>query len=339
MPAEWAKHERCLMSFPARDYWSGAANFEDVRREWAGVANAIARFEPVLMIVAPGMSNTAKNLLDPSIEILELPVDDAWMRDNGPIFVQNSVQREAIHFGFNAWGEKFPPWDKDAQVAALILSHLNVPRRVSSMILEGGSIIVDGEGTLITTEQCLLHPNRNPGMSKSQIETELNHQLGVEKIIWLPFGHFEDAHTDGHIDGVLAYLAPAKVIVQTCTDRSHPDFERLNANLRVLQEQTDARGRNFEVIQMPYYPRFSVGGKEEMVSYVNLYLANGVGGKAAIVPTANHKFDAVFLEMLSEHLPGFEMVGVPSQLIAYGGGGPHCITQQIPALEILGGQQ
>ncbi len=188
MPAEWSRHERCLMSFPARDYWTLVADFEAARREWAGVANAIARFEPVLMVTAPGSGKTAKAYLEPSIEILELPVDDAWMRDNGPIFITNANKREAVHFGFNAWGEKFPPWDKDEKLAGLLLEHLNIAKRVSKMILEGGSIVVDGEGTLITTEQCLLHPNRNPGMQKSEIETELKRQLGVEKIIWLPYG-------------------------------------------------------------------------------------------------------------------------------------------------------
>jgi agmatine deiminase len=332
MPAQWEAHERCLMSWPSRDYWQGVASFDDACREWAGVANAVARFEPVLMIAAPGTGARARTFLDPTVEVIELPVNDAWMRDNGPIFVTSATRREAVHFGFNGWGQKFPPWEQDAAVAALVLEHLGVPKRSSSMVLEGGSVLVDGQGTLITTEQCLLHPNRNPNMSKDAIEAELKRQLGVTKVIWLPYGHVEDRHTDGHVDGVLAYLAPGRVMVQTCDDPAHPDHHRLRENLRVLRETTDARGRVFEVIEMPYYPYFHLGDHQDMVSYVNFYRANGLGGHGAIVPLAGHEFDNAFLALLRAWLPGVEVVGVPARLIAYGGGGPHCITQQVPVL-------
>ena len=333
MPAEWELHERCLMSWPSRDYWDNTELFARAKLEWAAVANAIARFEPVLMIAAPGMATEARGHLEPNTKVLELPLDDAWIRDNGPIFVLGpDGQREGLHFGFNAWGKKFPPWDRDADLARPLLEHLGIPRRVSRLILEGGSIIGDGQGTLIVTEQCLLHSNRNPNWSSDQIERELIERFAVTKVIWLPFGHADDAHTDGHVDGVLAYLAPAKVLVQVCHDRNHPDHERMRRNLRVLRETTDARGRPFEIIELPFYPRFEVAGLRDMVSYVNLYIANGPGGCGVIVPLANSAMDPQALEIIQNAMPGFEVVGVPGQMIALGGGGPHCITQQVPAV-------
>lgn len=333
MPAEWAFHERCLMSWPSRNYWGSQAAFEEALKEWAAVANAVACFEPVTMVVAPNTPLRVRSLLDDAVELLEFPVDDAWMRDNGPIFVVNDQgQREAVHFRFNAWGGKFPPWDKDEQLAQLLLQHLGVPRRVSELVLEGGSIVVDGEGTLITTEQCLLHRNRNPTWSKAEIEAELMHQLGVSKVVWLPFGHSEDRHTDGHVDGILAYLAPGKVLLQTCSDPAHPDYPLMQANLEVLRSSSDARGRQFEVIEMPLYPYFEAGGVRDMVCYCNFYTAHGRGGKGIVLPVAQHAMDEKALEILAAAMPGYEVVRVPGQMLAIGGGGPHCITQQMPAV-------
>jgi agmatine deiminase len=326
MPAEWEPHERCLMAWPTRaSLWH---DIEEARREDAGVANAIAAFEPVLMVVDPGEAGPARRRLASAVELVELPIDDSWMRDNGPIFVRNEAgDRAGVHFRFNAWGERFPPWDRDAAVGEPLLEHLGIARIASPMVLEGGSISVDGHGTLITTEQCLLNPNRNPGLSRDQIEAELRARLGVETIVWLPYGHAEDRHTDGHVDGVCVFLRAGVVLAQTCHEPGHPDAERMAANRAVLAAARDARGRPLEVVELPHYPYVDAGGVRLSVSYANLYLANG----GAVVPLAGHRYDAEVLELVATALPEREAVGVPARTIASGGGGVHCITQQVPA--------
>ncbi len=326
MPAEWAEHQCCLMSWPSNiNFWG--KHFDDIQAEYAKVANAIAAFEPVLMIATPTTSKLARKLCDSNVRILELPLNDSWIRDNGPIIVQDTRgQRLGLHFGFNSWGEKFPPFDKDAALPEPLLEHLGIPRRVSPLILEGGSIAVDGQGTLITTEQCLLNKNRNPNWTQAQIEAELKTQFGVEKVIWLPYGHYFDAHTDGHIDGILGYVRPGAVIVQTQNNPNHPDYERLGKNMEILRNTTDARGRKLEIIELPIYPEFQFEDTHDAICYANFYIANG----GVIVPTGDLEEDEEALKIIRKAMLGYEVVGVPAKLIAYGGGGPHCITQQVP---------
>lgn len=327
MPAEWEPHAATLMAWPARrDLWGPA--WEQAQTEYAGVANAIADHEPVLMIVAPGGSTAARGLLTGAVELLEAPIDDSWLRDNGPIIVLDEAgDRVGVHFTFNSWGGKYLPFDRDAAVAGPILEHLGIPRERSAMVLEGGALTVDGEGTLITTEQCLLHPNRNPGMSREQIEDELRDRLGVETIIWLPFGQADDQDTDGHVDGVATYARPGVVLVQTAPDPDHADHERMQANLEVLRGTHDARGRTLEVIELPAFSAAEVNGAELSVPYLNIYIANGV----VIVPLGLHPSDEEALAIIATAFPDRDIVGVPANTIAYGGGGPHCITQQVPA--------
>jgi agmatine deiminase len=327
MPAEWEPHEACLMAWPTRrELWAGMLDVAE--REYAGVANAIAAFEPVRMVVLPETAGRARRLLSAEIELVELPLDDSWLRDSGPIFVRGSAgQRAAVDFRFNSWGERFAPWDRDAALGERLLDRLGVERIASEMVLEGGSITVDGEGTLITTEQCLLNPNRNPLMGREEIEAELRRTLGAETVIWLPFGHAEDAHTDGHVDGVCTLVAPGVVVVQSCEDPAHPDYARMRANRAVLDSARDHAGRPLRVIEIPFYPYGDLGGHRTSVSYVNFYVANG----AAIVPVAETAIDRLALEILAEAMPGREVVGVPARCIAFGGGGVHCITQQMTA--------
>jgi agmatine deiminase len=314
------------MAWPTKPEFWGAV-FDRARREFAGVADAIAAFESVIMVAAPGSSGDVRRAVTTEIEVVELPIDDSWMRDSGPIFVlDGNGARAAVDFRFNSWGERFIPYDDDARVSERILGELGVQRIASEMVLEGGSIAVDGEGTLITTEQCLLSQNRNPSLSRGEIEDELKRRLGVRKIVWLPYGHADDAITDGHVDGVCAFVAPGRVIVQTCEDGSHPDYVRMAANLEVLRRSRDATGHKLEIIEMPLYPRIEVGGQRTTVSYVNFYIANG----GVIVPFADHPLDEAAREIISGAFPDHEVVGVPAAAIAFGGGGVHCITQQLP---------
>ena len=321
MPAEWEPHEACLMEWPTitrSAFW--ADRFDEAKHDYAEVANAIAAYEPVVMVCDPDQASEARSLCADAVEILPLPIDDSWMRDNGPIFVRDAAGRVAlVHFGFNSWGEKFAPWDRDAEVPAHIASHLGMRRYRTEQVLEGGSFFVDGEGTLLTTEQCLLNPNRNPTISREEIERGLRDYLGVEEIVWLGLGHSSDRDTDGHIDGILIYVEPAKVALLAPEDPGDPDHDSGRDNLERLRRARDAKGRSFEVIPFETTPTGAV-------PYLNVYLANG----GAIVPIAERPEDEEALERIAKLLPDREIVPVAGNCLTYGGGGPHCITQQRP---------
>ncbi|MEU8762678.1 agmatine deiminase family protein [Streptomyces sp. NPDC048659] len=329
MPAEWSAHEGCLMAWPTRpDLWGSV--LADVKEEYANVARAIAAFEPVTMVAPPGHGDDARTWCGPEITVVELPVDDSWFRDSAPLFVLDAEGRRAgVDFRFNAWGRKHHPYDSDDRISALLLDHLGVERIGSEMILEGGAITVDGEGTLITTEQCLLHPNRNPGMNRDEIEAELISRLGVRKVVWLPYGGLLDTETDGHVDGVCAFAAPGKVVVSLPEDPAHPDYARMRANRAVLEATTDAQGRRLEIVDVPQTAFVDMADGRVEVSYLNYYVANG----GVVVPVAGLPEDDAALAVIAEAYPGRKVVGVRALAIAFGGGGVHCITQQIPAAQ------
>jgi agmatine deiminase len=197
------------------------------------------------------------------------------------------------------------------------------------MVLEGGSIAVDGTGTLVTTEQCVLHPSRNPEMSRADIEAEWGRTLGVDTVVWLPWGVVEDTHTDGHVDNVCAFVRPGVVIMQTSDDPTDPNHDRMNANLEVMRAAVDATGNAIEVIPLPHAAHIEFDGGPLRVSYLNFYIANG----GVVVPTADHPNDADALAIVADAFPEREVVGVTSRVLAYGGGGIHCITQQVPSID------
>ncbi|HEY2316733.1 MAG TPA: agmatine deiminase family protein [Solirubrobacteraceae bacterium] len=320
-PAEWEPHERTLMGWPCRtELWG--ETMDQARADYATVANAIAAFEPVTMIANPGGDAAdARAACAGNVEILELPLDDSWLRDFGPIYVvdEEGGSRQAVHFGFNAWGEKFSPWDRDAAVGRLVAEHLGDPVVEGGMVLEGGSILTDGVGTLLTTEQCLLNPNRNPAMSREEIEGVLGARLGVQEILWLGMGLLEDRDTDGHVDLIAAFTRPGEVLLQVVGEEN-PNHANCQRNLSVLVSH------GVQVIEMPYLPYATVAGEEIAASYLNFYLCNG----GVIVPVAGADCDGAALEIIAGCYPGREVVHVPGLVLAYGGGGPHCITQQVP---------
>jgi agmatine deiminase len=326
MPAEWAPHERTLMAWPVRlDLWN--ESLAQARADYAQIAQAIAAFEPVLMVAPPGAGAEVTDRCGAGVEVVELPIDDSWLRDNGPIGVTDgSGGRAAVDFGFNAWGGKFPPWDADAALSEALLDRLGIDRFAAPIVLEGGSIAVDGEGTLIATEQCLLHPTRNPDLERSDIERVLHDYLGIETFVWLPNGLLEDHDTDGHVDNVAAFVRPGVVIAQTAPDG--PNHELMSANLDVLRSARDARGRELEVIEIDVLPTTAVRGDVGVAPYVNFYVCNG----AVIVPVCGDDLDrdAETVARIGA-LYGREGVAVPGATLAEGGGGVHCITQQVPA--------
>jgi agmatine deiminase len=322
MPAEWAPHERTIMCWPAREsLWR--ERFAAAEAEYAAVANAIAAFEPVLMTADPRFAAAARRLCGDGVEVVELPLDDSWARDSGPIFVTDGAGgRAGVQFGFNGWGGKFEPYDDDAAFATRVLDALGVERRdATHLVLEGGSITVDGEGTLITTEQCLFEEHRNPALSREQIEAELRAQLGAERVVWLGLGLAEDYDTDGHVDNICAFVAPGRVVLQTVTDESNPNFEPCRENLERLREA------GLDVVELPWLPYVEGEEPAVVVPYTNFYVCNG----GLIVPTRGEETDAGALALLESLFPGREAVAVPGETLALGGGGVHCITQQVPA--------
>jgi agmatine deiminase len=323
MPAEYAPHERTLMAWPARaDMWG--EHFEAAKADYAEIANAIAAFEPVLMVADPSQRKQARAACGDGVVVSEIPIDDSWMRDAGPIFVLDGAgSRAGVDFGFNAWGQKFEPYDKDAEVAARLLERLREERiDARDLIIEGGSITVDGEGMLIATEQTLLHPSRNPGLSRDQIARRLQEVLGVHTVVWLGHGLVEDHDTDGHVDNVCAWIRPGRVLAQTVADEANPNWRRTRENVDRLQ------AAGLEVVELPLLPYVDHDGPPTVVPYTNFYLCNG----AVIVPVAGQETDAEAMALLGGLYPGREVVPVPGVTLALGGGGVHCITQQIPAI-------
>jgi agmatine deiminase len=325
MPPEWAPHERTLMAWPCRrELWDG--QMEAAKAESAGVANAVAAFEPVTMVARDGADAAeARAALAGNVEVLELPIDDSWLRDNGPIFVVDDVaaptRRVGVHWGFNAWGDKFTGYANDAAVGGLLAERLG-DVVTAPMVLEGGSIIVDGSGTLVTTEQCLLHPNRNPQLGREEIEQHLRDYLGVTNVVWLGRGLVEDRDTDGHVDLIAAFIAPGRLLLQSAAPGT-PNHDNMAENRRI------AEAAGLEVVDFPPLAYTTVGGEEIVASYMNLYMGEGF----VVVPTAGQAdLDEEALARLRAAYSGKEVVGVPGVTHAFGGGGPHCITQQVPAL-------
>lgn len=325
MPGEWAPHTCCWMAWPCREgLWSDdAATMQD----YANVANAIARFELVKMLVPPHKLSDASRLLGDNVELVEMGIDDSWARDSGPNFLVGGEKLAGSDWLFNAWGEKYHPYDQDARMAERILDLAGADRFSSWLVAEGGGVTVDGEGTIITTESCFLNKNRNPGRTRQEIENELCRTLGSTKVIWIP-GDPEETETDGHIDGIAAFIEPGRVLVEVNPDKTDPHCAVGVANTNALAGQTDARGRKLElefIDEGIYHDGIWNGGCS---SYINTYLANG----GVIVPGYEYDRDASAVETYRRLYPDREVVQVPINSLALGGGGVHCVTQQQPLL-------
>ena len=321
MPAEFATHERTLMAWPRRkELWGsemGAA-----KHEYATTANAIAAFEPLTMVCADAgdAAQARAALTRDNTEIIEIEIDDSWVRDSGPIFVlAPDGARIGVHFGFNAWGEKFSPWAADEAAGGILAARYGDRTVDVPLVLEGGSIAVDGAGTLVTTEQCLLHPSRNPSLDREAIEGHLRDQLGVEQVVWLGQGLMEDRDTDGHVDLIAAFTPSGALMLQSVPE-NNPNHEACAEN------HARAQASGIEVIDFPLLAYADVGGENVVASYLNLYVCNG----AVVVPVTGARGDGDALVRIAAAFADREVVAVPGATLAYGGGGPHCITQQVP---------
>lgn len=325
MPAEWAPHELSVVAWPQREEaWRGTT-IEAARDTHTAVVDAISQFEPVLLVADPSQADDARSrVASENVEVLPVSLDDSWIRDSGPIIVTDGrSNRAGVDFRFNAWGEAFKPYYNDAAISAAILSHLDIDRIAQPVVLEGGSIAVDGEGLLATTEQCLLDPTRNPELDREKIEEAVCGPLGADRMIWLDQGLLEDADTDGHVDNICAFVEPGKAMLQT-VDESDPNWEGTRENLRRLTEA------GIETTEWELLPRIERDdGEPVVVPYMNFYIVNG----GLIVPIGgiDSDMDDEALRRLSDLFPGREAVGIDARVLALGGGGIHCITQQIPA--------
>ncbi len=329
MPAESAPHERTVLCWPTRRSLYGAL-LPEAERAHAEVASTIAHFEPVTMIAPPHAAERAAERCGSHVEVVELETDDSWFRDTGPIYVlsHDGTQRLALDWTFNSWGEKYRPWERDAALARAWAEHAGDDVRSVPMVLEGGSIAVDGDGTLVTTTQCLMHPNRNPQSTRAEIESLLRDELGVDVVLWLPHGLALDDDTDGHVDNVAAFARPGVLVVQGCADGVEADHLRAAVNRRCAAGSIDAGGRPIEVVEVPVLPFTEVAGRRVAVPYLNYYVGNGF----VVVPVCGHDADADMVALVGEQYPNREVIALDvGSILAYGGGGIHCITQQVPA--------
>ncbi|MEZ5178773.1 MAG: agmatine deiminase family protein [Acidimicrobiales bacterium] len=260
--------------------------------------------------------------------MVALPIDDSWLRDTGPTYVREGDRRIALDWTFNGWGGKFSPIDADVELARAWASHAGHEVRSVPLVFEGGSVAVDGAGTAVTTVQCLLHPNRNPRLTRAEIEVVVAEQLGLGAMVWLPHGLALDDDTDGHVDNVAAFARPGLLVVQGCDDPDEEDRLRLDVNRRCAAGTLDARGEPIEVVEVPVLPFAELDGERVAVPYLNYYVGNGF----VLVPTCGHPADDDMVAIIAATHPGREAVALDvGAILALGGGGIHCITQQVPA--------
>ncbi len=324
---EFEPHERTWMIWPHRtDQYE--ERLAPMQGEFLNIVAAISQFEPVTVIAHPKQLSTARARIGNAAEVISMPVDDFWARDCGPSFMVGSNGKMAgINWNFNAWGGKHSPWVNDNELARRMIEREGAEILNSWMTCEGGSLCCDGDGTLIITETSLLNPNRNPGVNKALAEMELKALLGLEKVVWLP-GDPMDKETDGHIDGMCAYVRPGVVLFETNPDNSDPHSRILKENLRCLLSQTDARGRAFEVLPLQEAIDAEVTSDVFCRSYINFYVANG----GVIVPGYGTPSDAKAVAAIAAAYPDRKVVQVQVNAIAAGGGAIHCITQEQPKL-------
>jgi agmatine deiminase len=336
MPAEWEPHQATWLSWPHKEAsWPG--KLQIIQKIYARMIATLATSETVHINVRDSaMENRARRLLSEAraegdIRIHHFPTNDAWCRDHGAIFVVRDADdgREprlaATDWGYNAWGDKYAPYDLDNKIPARMADYLDVPRFTEDMILEGGSIDTNGAGLLLTTEACLLNPNRNPHLSREQIEQRLCDTLGVEKVLWLGDGIVGD-DTDGHIDDITRFVATDTLVTAVEDDPADENYELLQENLRRLRALTDQRGAPLRVIDLPMPPAVIYQGQRLPASYSNFYIANTM----VLLPTYNHPNDERASAILRECFPTRTIVGIDCTDIIWGLGAWHCLTQQVP---------
>ena len=336
-PAEWEPHAATWLAWPHNpDTWPG--RLAEAREQYAGIVRELCFRERVRLLVRDArMEDEVRAALARAgveagapVELHHVATNDSWLRDSGPIFLVRGSgaarERLPLDFGFNGWGGKYPPWDLDDDVPRRAAALLGLQHRQVDFVLEGGSIDGNGLGSVLTTESCLLNPNREAGRTRERMEDRLAAWLGATNVLWLEDGIAAD-DTDGHIDDLARFVDPTTVVAVVENDASDANFAPLAENLRRLRAMRDQAGKPLSVVPLPMPPLHSVAGQRCPASYANFYLANG----CALVPSFGVREDARALAVLRECLPGRDVVGVPCGDLVLGLGAIHCLSQQEPA--------
>ncbi len=336
LPAEWEPHAATWIAWPHRRA-TFLGDFTCIPDFFTRFIHLLAACEPVKVIATGAPLAEAQKQLSgvANVECIDIPTNDSWLRDTGPVFL---VPREpegkgrenggpvAVCWEWNAWGGKYPPWDRDAQVSRSIAGRLGMAVVTPGVVLEGGAIETDGEGTLLVNHRCVVDPKRNPDHSREALEQVLRNQLAVDRVIWVG-GELAGDDTDGHIDQIARFVAPGCVVAARQPDRLDPNQESLADNLRLLESAVDARGRRLEVIPIDIPPRFAFDRTQLPASHLNFYVANG----AVMVPVFGGPTDAPAVRTLASCFPGRRIVPVDCQELVRGRGALHCITRDQPA--------
>ena len=336
MPAEWEAHTATLLSWPSnKETWPGE-RLERVEKVYLEIIENLSRFEDILLLVeTTEIQKKVEQLLiekgidSSGVHIKVCSINDVWARDYGPIFVKEDDKFVITDWEYNAWGEKYPPWDSDNKIPAFIAESFDIDHIKTNIILEGGSIDVNGSGDLLTTESVLLNSNRNAGLNKIEIEQNLRRYLGIENIIWLKSGLAGD-DTDGHIDDLTRFLNEDTVLTMICEDKTDVNYEALQENLEILRSAKLANGKSLKIETLPLpnteIEGTTVDGSENVpASYANFYIANG----CVLIPLYDKRYDQEALNLFKEYFPTREIIGIECSDLVWGQGSIHCITQQL----------
>jgi agmatine deiminase len=330
MPAEWEPHAATWLSWPHnRDSWPG--QFEPVPGIWAELVRALCEVEPVHILAGgEAVMAEARRLVGdlPRVTLHDIPTNDAWMRDHGPTFLSGpaGTEKALVHWGYNAWGGKYPPFDQDQEVPRRIAETLGFRRFEPGIVLEGGAIDVNGTGSVLTTEQCLLNPNRNATLAREDIERYLAEYGAARHVIWLGGGIVGD-DTDGHIDELARFVSQRMVLAASEEDPADPNYGPLADNLARLHAAGDEQGRALEIVTLPMPRPIFFGEQRLPASYMNFYIANGL----VIVPQFGDEADGLAIETFAKLFPDRRIRGLRAVELAWGLGAFHCITQQQPS--------
>ncbi|HAM71671.1 MAG TPA: agmatine deiminase [Verrucomicrobiales bacterium] len=337
MPAEWEPHASTWLTWPRPDGISFPDRYDTVPPVYAELIRHLVTVEEVnINVFSPELEEFIRKVLrehkvpTERVRFHPFPAYEPWCRDHGPIFLvrerEGQRERAVVDWGYNAWGGKYPPYDLDDAIPQRVAELRKLPLFSPAMILEGGSIEVNGTGTLMTTEACLLNPNRNPKLSQSEISQFLKDFLGISKILWLGEGIVGD-DTDGHIDDLARFVSPQTIVTVVEEDIEDANYTLLQENYNRLRKASDHDGHVFNVVKLPTPGMVEYQGQRLPASYANFYIANGL----VLVPTFRHRNDAVAIEILQREFPDRRVVGVDSSELIWGLGSFHCITQQEPA--------
>ncbi|MEM6821722.1 MAG: agmatine deiminase family protein [Verrucomicrobiota bacterium] len=337
MPAEWEAHEATWLAWP-KNLETWPEHMDEARRTYLDIIQALVEYESVSLIVENiadtetiQLALSKRGISESKIRFFNYPYNDSWMRDAGPLFVVSPSASDPIlanDFIFNAWGDKYQPWNADDVLPQKISKDLDIPVVCHDLVLEGGSIDLNGRGTLITTEQCLLNSNRNPSLSKSEIEGVLKKFLGIQRVLWLGEG-IEGDDTDGHVDDITRFVDDTRVLTVLENSKSDPNYEPLKENWNRLKAMGDQDGNRLEVVDIPMPDRFLEGpfGRSP-ASYANFYIAN----RCVLVPTYAAPNEASVLSIFKDLFPDREIIPIDCVGLVCGLGSIHCITQQQPAV-------